>query len=86
MDRTNICTEGNIQFLLYSFYKSGCTKKVNFECTRCEDPNISAFFRIDQGQPKVVICENNSLRAIKHTITHELVHAFDYCRVCTVVK
>ena len=36
---------------------------------------------MENGKGNVTICENNTLRGLKSNITHELVHAYDYCRV-----
>merc|ERR1711943_83757 len=75
-----VMKDGNIQFLLYSLYKKGCTKNINIECKPCDREDIGAYFSMENGKGNVTICENNTLRGLKSNITHELVHAYDYCR------
>ena len=51
------------------------------QCQHCEETSSRAFFAPGQG---VVVCENLLAPAktlVKESIVHELVHAFDYCRV-----
>lgn len=70
-----------MQFLLYSIYNLGCTKNVIFSCERCEHPGIGAYFSFREGRQRIVICENNSIKGMKSNLIHELLHAYDFCRV-----
>ena len=57
---------------------------------KCEEYGDSpAHFIVDEEGPKVVICENrveNKPSELKKYVTHELIHAYDFCRVDLNIK
>ncbi|KAL5499853.1 hypothetical protein EMCRGX_G011317 [Ephydatia muelleri] len=71
-----------VRYMLDAMKKAGC--EVNLEkhvvCEPC-GPTVSGGF--DPEHRQVVLCENNiySQGCMNDTLTHELVHAYDYCRV-----
>lgn len=77
--------DGNVQYLLKSIRRLGCTRQIPFVIKHCEEYGDSpAHFVVDEEGPKVVICENrvgNRPADLKKYVKHELIHAYDFCRV-----
>lgn len=70
-----------VQFLLQAITKSNC-KVPEIKCVPCE-PETQATGIFDPKTGKITLCQNwldNGLQA-EDTIAHELIHAYDQCRV-----
>jgi hypothetical protein len=73
-----------------SIRRLGCGgDSIVFDCEECgavEEGGIpaSAFFQVGNGQGRVVVCQDriyNSQKSLRENVLHELIHAYDYCRV-----
>jgi mitochondrial inner membrane protease ATP23 len=78
------------QALIDGITQLGCTLPDNFlSCQRCPpDQSISGGFTVFSGsekdyKPQVVLCDNKILEreSFENTLIHELVHAYDQCRI-----
>ncbi|XP_057314193.1 mitochondrial inner membrane protease ATP23 homolog [Hydractinia symbiolongicarpus] len=78
------CCKGKyVKVLLDGLKKLGCDmgfEEKNIVCEPC-NPKLYAAFDIDKKV--VVVCENNLLnqKFMDDVLTHELIHAYDVCRV-----
>ena len=77
-----------IHKLIDSIVALGCEIPKDFlSCRPCED-QISGGFVVNSGseksyKPQIILCENRRLdsETFENTIVHELIHAYDVCRV-----
>ncbi|XP_071960371.1 mitochondrial inner membrane protease ATP23 homolog [Antedon mediterranea] len=72
-----------VKFMLKSMEAHGCPVNISrhISCEKCpEDSIINGGFDPSNGQ--IVLCENRapSQRVVSTLLTHELIHAFDFCR------
>ena len=70
-----------VKFLLEAMTRSNCKSPVQIRCIPCP-PETKATGTYDPNQG-ITLCQNwmdSSLQA-EDTISHELIHAYDYCRV-----
>lgn len=75
------------QKLIDGIVALGCEIPKSFlACRKCDD-QISGGFVVDTGsglyRPQVIMCENKKLdiETFENTVVHELIHAYDVCRV-----
>lgn len=70
-----------VRYMLDAMKKAGCEVHLDkhMVCEPC-GPTVSGGF--DPEHRQVVLCENNiySQGCMNDTLTHELIHAYDYCR------
>lgn len=70
-----------IRHIMKSMGKEGCfIPEEFFVCRPCEEADRRAGFTTDEG---IVLCENQmppTEDTFHETMTHELIHAYDYCR------
>lgn len=73
-----------VKFMLDAMKSSGCEVDVEHQilCEPC-DSNGTMSGGFDPDAKQIIICENKatSLRVVSRLLTHELIHAFDHCRV-----
>ncbi|PIK43829.1 putative mitochondrial inner membrane protease ATP23-like [Apostichopus japonicus] len=73
-----------VKFMLDAMKSSGCEVDLENQilCEPCDD-NSTMSGGFDPDAKQIVICENKatSLRVVSRLLTHELIHAFDHCRV-----
>lgn len=77
-----------VQTLIDSVEALGCKIPKDFFACRPCDAGISGGFVVGSAdakdyQPKVVVCSNVLMEqeTFEHTLIHELIHAYDVCRV-----
>eukprot|EP00794_Sanderia_malayensis_P007398 gene7400-8218_t len=80
---TTACnSDAYVKFMLNAMEKLGC--KFEFDkhlvCEPCSEKVLGGF---DPERKQVVMCDNNvsSQKLMNQTLTHELIHAYDICRV-----
>lgn len=70
-----------VRYMLDAMRKAGCPVDVgrHLVCEPC-GPTVAGGF--DPEKKQIVLCENNifSQGHMNDTLTHELIHTFDYCR------
>lgn len=70
-----------VKFMLEAMKKVGCEVHVDrhLVCEPC-GPTVAGGY--DPSTRQIVLCENNiySQGHMKDTLTHELIHSYDYCR------
>lgn len=75
------------QFLVQAIEKLGCPlPKSLLRCQKCTESRATGGFTLDkEGKPTVVLCEDVPImgqkRVMQATVAHELVHAYDACRI-----
>jgi inner membrane protease ATP23 len=76
-----------VQLLIDSIESLGCKIPPNFFVCRNCDGNVSGGLAISQSHtqppPQIVMCENAPMEpeTFANTLIHELIHAYDVCRV-----
>lgn len=71
-----------VVFLLGALSKARCPYRIHqFECIPCPEGAVGGHFDFDTG--KISICQDwiQSTTQVEDTLSHELIHAFDNCRV-----
>ncbi|CAM9713238.1 unnamed protein product [Choristocarpus tenellus] len=79
-----------VKFMIERLEKLGCPLPQDFiHCKPCEGLEASGGWEYGAGpegasKPKVVLCEDKAMMTqwmVDHTLAHELIHAYDQCRV-----
>ena len=83
-----VTSNKTIQKMIESIENLGCKLPENFFACRPCDENISGGLLTNSAKakdykPQVILCQNRWLESetFENTIIHELVHAYDACRV-----
>lgn len=83
-DKLLRATSGRPYKMLMEMAKRGCFVNLDtfFECSPCDQKVDGGFVVSDQATKKVILCQNQlkSESELENTMTHELVHVYDYCR------
>ncbi|KAJ8046535.1 Mitochondrial inner membrane protease ATP23-like [Holothuria leucospilota] len=86
VDRVHKVCEHNsyVKFMLEAMKNAGCEVSVDehIVCEPC-DSNTRLSGGFDPEAKQIIICENKSTseRVVSRLLTHELIHAYDHCRI-----
>ncbi|XP_057312834.1 mitochondrial inner membrane protease ATP23 homolog isoform X1 [Hydractinia symbiolongicarpus] len=85
MKKANVACKfsGPVQFMLSQLKALGCEISLENKRLLCEPCDSKLFGGFDPDAKEVILCENNlsSQEQYNTILTHELVHAYDVCRV-----
>ena len=81
-----------VKFVKDKMEELGCSTNNNevfaFKCVKCNNRNvIGSFHRREDGKKELFICEDNvedfglGKKSVRRAVLHELIHAYDTCRV-----
>ena len=88
--KTFLSTNMTVRFIIEAIENKGCTIPSNFFRIRSCEGNISGGFSMDppsasspNSSPYISICQDKDLEleTFQNTVIHELIHAYDKCRV-----